>query len=379
MIPISKPLLGDEEIAAVSEALRSGWVTQGPRVEAFERAFAAYVDAPHACAVSSGTAALYMALRAVGVRAGDEVITVSYSYIATANAIRMLDARPVFVDIDATSPNIDPSLLESASSDLTRAVLCVHQMGAPCDLATVAAFCRDRGVPLIEDAACAAGSEILIDDEWQKIGRPVGDIACFSFHPRKVLTTGDGGMLTTRSKELDDKLRVFRNQGRSVSSAAPEYHELGFNFRLTDIQAAMGIRQLERLDGLVARRRGLVDNYRELLAAVSTVEAFESPPWAKSNWQSFWVDLAATCDQGAVIASMRDDGVATLPGIMCAHREPLYRNALETWRAVSEGGPSRTLPRSELAQDTSLLLPLYHQLSADEQQQVVEALARACR
>ena len=196
----------------------SGWVTQGPEVAAFEREFAAYVGAPHACAVSNCTTALHLALLAVGVGPGDEVVTVSHSFIATANAIRYCGATPVFVDIEPETFNIDPALDRAgAIATATRAILCVHQLGMPCDLAAHRRASADgRGLPVVEDAACAVGSEIRWDGRWERIGRPHGDVACFSFHPRKLLTTGDGGMITTADAEWDARFRLWRQHGMSV-------------------------------------------------------------------------------------------------------------------------------------------------------------------
>lgn len=187
MIPIAQPVIGDEEVAAAAIALRSGWITQGPRVAEFEQAFAQAVGAPYACAVSSCTTALHLALLAVGVKPGDEVITVSHSFIATANSIRYCGAIPVFVDIDPATFNIDPAGIEAVLSPRTRAILCVHQMGMPCDLGALLALSHRHGLPLIEDAACAIGSEIHLNNRWERIGKPHGDIACFSFHPRKMV------------------------------------------------------------------------------------------------------------------------------------------------------------------------------------------------
>src|SRR5258705_9389533 len=206
-IPIASPWVGEEEVEAAARPLRSGWLTQGPEVAAFEREFAAYVGATHACAVSNCTTALHLALLALGVGPGDEVITVSHSFIATANAIRYCGAVPVFVDIDARTFNMDPDLVRAAIGPRTRAIMAVHQIGMPCDLRQLVPIAKAHGLPLIEDAACAAGSEILWDGVWQLIGRPHGDIACFSFHPRKVITTGDGGMITTHNAEWDAKFR----------------------------------------------------------------------------------------------------------------------------------------------------------------------------
>ena len=238
-IPITAPLIGDQEIAAVAAPLRSGWLTQGPEVAAFEREFAEYVGAPHACAVSNCTTALHLALLALGVGPGDEVITVSHSFIATANAVRYCGATPVFVDIDPTTFNIAVAAIEPAITTRTRAILCVHQLGMPCDITAIVAIARRYGLWVVEDAACAIGSELLVDGAWERVGRPHGDIACFSFHPRKLLTTGDGGMLTTASAELDSRFRLWRQHSMDVSDTVrhasgrvifEEYPELGYSF-----------------------------------------------------------------------------------------------------------------------------------------------------
>ena len=211
-IPVARPWMDDREAEAARRAILSGWVTQGPEVAAFEREFAAAVDADHACAVSSCTTALHLALLSLGVGAGDEVITVSHSFIATTNAIRYCGATPVFVDVELATFNIDPALVEAAISPRTKAILAVHQLGLPCDLAALISIAKRRGVPVVEDAACAIGSEINWQGEWERIGRPRGDVACFSFHPRKLLSTGDGGMLTTSNPELDRTFRLLRQQ-----------------------------------------------------------------------------------------------------------------------------------------------------------------------
>src|SRR5690349_20095064 len=192
MIAIAKPFLGEEEAAAAREAILSGWVTQGPRVEAFEREFAAYVGASHACAVSSCTTALHLALHALGVGPGDEVITVSHSFIATANAVRYCGATPIFIDIDPRTYNMDPALIEAAITPRTKAIMPVHQIGLPCDMPAILAIAQKHGLPVVEDAACAIGSQINVNGNWDRIGKPHGTVACFSFHPRKVITTGDG-------------------------------------------------------------------------------------------------------------------------------------------------------------------------------------------
>ncbi len=338
-IPIIRPLIGERELEAVRRPLSSGWVTQGPEVRAFEEEFAAAVGAQHACAVSSCTTALHLALKAVGVRPGDEVITASHSFIATANSIRYCGAVPVFIDIDSETYNLAPEEIESAIGPRTRAILVVHQMGMPCDLHAILKIARRHGLMVVEDAACAIGSEVLWRGSWQKIGHPHGDVACFSFHPRKVMTTGDGGMLTTSDPLHDANFRLWRQHGMSVPDTArhaseqvvfESYLDLGFNYRLTDIQAAVGRVQLERLPEIVERRREIASWYHETLAEIDGVGLPREPSWARSNWQSYCVRLPAGADQSQVMQSMLDDGVATRRGIMCSHREPAYRD--EAWR-----------------------------------------------
>src|SRR5688572_25602194 len=239
MIPIARPSLGQDEAAAVNRVLASGWITQGPEVAAFEREFAEYVGAPHACAVSNCTTALHLSLLVAGVQPGDEVITVSHSFIATANAVRHAGAIPVFVDVERDTWNIDPALIERSITPTTKAILAVHQIGMPCDLGRLVSLAEQRRIPLIEDAACAIGSEVRWQDEWTRIGRPHGDIACFSFHPRKILTTGDGGMITTRHAAWDQRCRLLRQHGMTVSDSARHaaatvtfetYDVVGFNY-----------------------------------------------------------------------------------------------------------------------------------------------------
>lgn len=385
-IPIAKPWLGEEEAEAARRAIMSGWVTQGPEVAAFEQEFATYVGAKYACAVSNCTTALHLALLAVGVQPGDEVITVSHSYIATANSIRYCGGTPVFVDIEPQTYNINPVLIEDAIGDRTRAILVVHQMGMPCDLKAILDVARGYNLPVIEDAACAIGSEILWDGRWEKIGKPHGDIACFSFHPRKVITTGDGGMLTTANAEWDKKFRLWRQHGMSVPDTVRHgakqvifeaYPTLGYNYRMTDIQAAVGREQLKRLPEILERRRFLADRYHQMLANIPELKIPTEPVWAKSNWQSYCVRLPEKNEQKQVMQRMLDAGVGTRRGIMCAHREPAYSH--EAWSCGVTGKNCDRLTESERAQDRTILLPLFHQMSELEQDWAIDKLETACQ
>jgi len=373
VIPIAMPLLAEEEADAARAAVLSGWVSQGPQVAAFERDFAALVGAPHACAVSNCTVALHLALTALDIGPGDEVVTASHSFIATANCVRYCGATPVFVDIDPDTYNIDPERVAEAITPRTRAIIAVHQMGMPCDLTALTALADRHGIVLIEDAACAAGSEIRMNGGWERIGKPHGRIACFSFHPRKVITTGEGGMLTTADAELDRKFRLLRQHAMSVPDTVrhgsaqvifEDYLTVGFNYRMTDIQASIGRKQLERLPELVSRRRAIAARYLELLGNLDGLQLPFEPDWAKSNWQSYCVRLPDRVGQKAVMQKLLDQGIATRRGIMCSHREPAYSNVT----------PPHDLHQSELAQDHAILLPIYAQMGEAEIVEVASAL-----
>jgi perosamine synthetase len=392
-IPIAKPWLGEAEAEAAKRPILAGWVTQGPEVAAFEQEFAAYVGAEHACAVSNCTTALHLALLAVGVKPGDEVITVSHSYIATANSIRYCGATPVFVDIEPQTYNINPVLIEAAITPSTRAILVVHQMGMPCNLKAVLDIAHQHSLPVIEDAACAIGSEILWNGQWEKVGKPHGDIACFSFHPRKVITTGDGGMLTTANPKWDQQFRLWRQHSMSVPDTVrhgakevifESYPMLGYNYRMTDIQAAVGQEQLKRLSEIVKRRRFLAERYFQMLGDVPGLKLPMEPTWARSNWQSYCVRLPEECDQRQVMQTMLDSGIGTRRGIMCSHREPAYQ--IEGWSCGTakeecqcEARSCARLAESERAQDRTILLPLFHQITELEQDIVVKKLLSACK
>ncbi|KAA3646306.1 MAG: DegT/DnrJ/EryC1/StrS family aminotransferase [Chloroflexi bacterium] len=379
-IPIMKPWMGEAEAEATRRPLLSGWVTQGPEVAAFETEFAGYTGAQHAVAVSNCTTALHLALLAVGMQPGDEVITVSHSFIASANSIVYCDAVPVFVDIDPHTYNIDPNLIEAAITEKTAAILCVHQIGMPCDMQAILDIAYKHDLPVVEDAACAIGSEIQFNGEWHKVGQAHGDIVCLSFHPRKVMTTGDGGMLTTNNPEYDKEFRLLRQHGMSVPDTKrhtakevifEEYTQLGYNYRMTDVQAAIGREQLKRLPEMVEKRRYFAHRYEEALSEIDGLLTPQEPDWARSNWQSYSVRLPQNCDQKAVMQYMLDHNIATRRGIMNAHSEPAYQHI--EWRKAGN------LQHSEAAQQECILLPLFHEMTEEQQDRVVDNLAAAIK
>ncbi|MBI4852676.1 MAG: DegT/DnrJ/EryC1/StrS family aminotransferase [Acidobacteria bacterium] len=356
-IPITKPDLGDDEIFAVSNVIRSGWIMQGNCVSEFERAFAEYVGAKTAIAVSSGTAALHLALLAAGVKQGKTVICPSYSFIATANVIRLCGAEPIFVDIDPETYNIEPKLLASVSQPNTCAILAVHQVGLPANIEEINLFAKEHNLVVIEDAACAIGSEY----NQEKIGKPHSLAAGFSFHPRKLLTTGDGGIVTTNDLDFAKQVRCLRQHG--IDNPKEGYQVVGFNYRLTDLQAAIGLEQIKKLPLFLSHRRSQAKRYNQAFSRCPLLGIPKEFPNMLSNFQSYQMRLLPNdkITRDELLKGLIEAGIFAQAGIQPIHKQVIYKEFNQL-----------SLIETEKAAQQVVMLPLYYSLSESEQNYIIE-------
>jgi perosamine synthetase len=375
MIPIAKPYLIEEDARAAYDVILSGWITQGPKVQEFEEKFAAYVGSKYAVAVSSCTTALHLAMIISEIKAGDEVICPSMSFIATANSIRYVGATPVFAEIQPENYNLDIADVERRITKKTKAILLVHQIGMPANIDAFKKLCSNYNLRLIEDAACAIGSAY----KGEKIGSH-SDLVCFSFHPRKVISTGDGGMITTSNENYYQRLKQLRQHGMSVNDRTrhesnkvifEEYLELGYNYRMTDIQAAVGIKQLEKLDWLVNERRKIAGYYIQQLQDIDCLRLPAEEEGYYTNYQSFSICLKDNCpvSRNELMDRLLDSGIAARRGIMTAHRESAYKNFYGQCR----------LPVSEDASDRGILIPLYIPMSQEQMDEICTSIRKILR
>ncbi|MFN4313164.1 MAG: DegT/DnrJ/EryC1/StrS family aminotransferase [Chitinophagaceae bacterium] len=367
MIPIAKPYLTPEDAQAAYDTILTGWITQGPRVAEFEEKFASYTGAKYAVAVSNCTTALHLAMIVAGIKAGDEVICPTMSYIATANSIKYVGAKPVFAEVNPVTYNLDVDDVARRITQKTKAILLVHQIGMPADIDAFAALAKRHNLHLIEDAACAAGSSY----KGKKIGSH-SSLVCFSLHPRKVISTGDGGFVTTDNEAYYQRIKLLRQHGMSINDRVrhesnkvmfEDHVEVGYNYRMTDIQAAVGIQQLAKLDWIVAERRKIAQRYQEAFADIPFIRIPQEAEGYFSNFQSFSIYLKKDCpvSRNDLMQKMLDAGVSTRRGIMTAHRETAYK----------EECAGLSMPVSEDAADNSIILPLYIPMKTEDIETVI--------
>lgn len=371
-IPISLPMMGEEEWQALKEPIMNGWITTGPKVKEFETLFAKVHGVKHAIAVSNCTTALHLALVALGIKEGDEVIVPAFTWVATANAVLYCNATPVFVDIDPKTFNLDPNKLKSKITSRTKAIIPVHLFGLCADMDVIKELAP--GIPLVEDAACAAGSAYK-----GTYAGGLGDLGCFSFHPRKSVTTGEGGMITTNSDELADSLNILRNHGASISEEQrhhgprpyilPDFDVMGYNYRMTDLQGAMGVVQLKKLEDFIEYRDKWAKYYHEQLSGISWLSVQHISDDYKHGWQSYvtFVDEEKSpMKRNDIMEALQQKGISTRPGTHAVHMLNFYAKKYNI-------KPS-DYPGAFQANEYSMSIPLHNRMSSEDFEYVVEAL-----
>jgi len=372
MIPIAKPYLTKDEAQSAYDTILTGWVTQGPRVEEFEKKFCEYTGAKFAVAVSNCTTALHLTMIVAGIKNDDEVICPSMSYVATANCIKYVRAKPVFAEVNPVTYNIDVIHAEKLITKNTKAILIVHQIGMPADIDAFKLLCEKYNLKLIEDAACAVGSSY----KGKKIGSH-SELVCFSFHPRKVITTGDGGMITTSNEEYYKRLKFLRQHAMSVNDRVrhqsdkiifEDHLEVGYNYRMTDIQAAVGIKQLEKLDWIIEERRKIALKYIEKLKNIDCIRLPIEEKGYFTNYQSYSIYLKENCpvNRNDLMQKLMDVGISSRRGVMTSHRETAYK---DEYKSVK-------LPVSEDICDRSIIIPVFIPMVEEDIEYIISSLKK---
>jgi len=371
-VPLLRPWLGDEEIEAVAEVIRSGWISQGPKVIEFENAMAAFVGTKYAVATNAATSSLHLSLRLSGVGPGDKVICPSFTCMATANAIHHTGAEPVFVDIDPRTFNLDPAAAEAAVTPKVKAIMVVHQIGLPADMDDLRAIANMHGLRIVEDAATSLGATY----RGRRLGA-LGSPTAFSFHPRKMITTGEGGMITTDDEKLAEQARPLRSAGASSSdlmrhqakgTLVQQYFDYGYNYRMTDLQAAIGLVQMQKLPRMIEQRRAQAQVYDAAFASMEEIEPPYVPEYVTHAYTSYLIRLrkSAPLTRDELLKEMAERGISCRVGIQPLHLEPFYRERFKDLR----------LPHTEEAARTTMFLSIFPGMTEDEQQRVITTLRR---
>jgi perosamine synthetase len=371
-ISISKPDMGKEEWQALKEPILSGWLTEGPKVKEFEKLFAKRHKVTYAYATSNCTTALHVALLALGIGPGDEVMIPAFTWVSTANAVLYCGAKPVFIDIDLNTFNIDPKLIKKKLTKKTKAIIPVHLFGLCADIDAIKQ--QAPHLKIVEDGACAAGAGYM--------GRPagsLGDIGCFSFHPRKSITTGEGGMVTTNVKLIGKRINSLRNHGSSISEEErhigskpyllPEFNIVGYNYRMTDLQGALGIVQIKKLDKFIDERKKKADYYSEKLKDIDWLITPKTPKGYRHGWQAYVClvnEKKSPTKRNEIMEILHKNGIATRPGTHAVHMLGYYKN---TYRIKASD-----FPQSQTANDKSIALPLHNKMTKVDLDYVITAL-----
>ncbi len=371
-IQISQPVTGEEEWLAVREPLESGWLTSGPKVRAFEQRFGEIHGVKHAIACTSATTALHLAMAALGIKAGDEVIVPAFTWISTANVVEYMGAKPVFVDIDLSTFNMNPEALKSKITNKTKAIIAVHLFGLCADMDRIKEIAGD--IPIVEDAACAAGAQYK-----GVYAGALGDLGCFSFHPRKSITTGEGGMVTTQNDDYSETIGIMRNHGASISEEQrhhgaqpfilPEFNLLGYNYRMTDLQGAVGCVQIEKLEAFIAKREEWAKFYIENLKDLDWLKTPITPEGSKHGWQSFVCSIDESISQhtrNRLMQILEEKGISTRPGTHAVHMLGYYANKYDI--------SADDFPEAKKANDLSMAIPLHNRMSSEDYEHVVQQL-----
>lgn len=365
VLPMARPEIGAREEELVLEVLRSGALSLGPMLPRFERALAQWTGAPCASAVSSGTAGLHLAIRAAGVRAGDEVITSPLSFIASANVMIYEQATPIFADIDPVTLNIDPARARAAVTDKTSGLLPVHLFGAAADMPALESIAADHDLWIVEDACEAVGA---LDSEGRQVGTR-GHAAVLGFYPNKQLATGEGGMVLCPDEATKERIDSERNQGRAPDMGWLDHTRLGFNYRLSDVAAAIGIAQVERLDKLLADRAAVAAHYTELLSGIDALTPLAADTGrAKRSWFVYVVQLPDGCDRAQTMAALAAEGISSKPYMPAIHLQPFFRERF--------GHAPGDFPIAEAVAERSLALPFYPSMKKSDAERVVSTLER---